>query len=399
MRSTLVQIWPAFAERADRRLLGRPLGSTPGVDDHRVLAAQLEQRLAEAVDAGLHHLAARLHRARVDDEVDARVRGERAAGAGVAVHELQHVAEVEQLDEARARRAASSPTACRRRRCPSRARRRSARRRSRSGRSTARAARRRRAARGPSGRRRPSRPAGCGRGAAGRARRTARSRRCRPRRRRASRRAACRPRGSASSASSSALGAQAPRGGLQRGARARPGAVRAQAGCAARAARTAASTASGEPAGMRPTSSPVAGSQDVEARRGAWIRGQVQHCASSACPYPTARCAQRHGFRQAESYPGDKRAMTSERTQAYGRVVRTLQDVGPTKLHAAEQERVRDAADTLIFAATYEEARETLARRRGARRAARRVRAAGARSARPSSRRTSWPAGRSRPSG
>ncbi len=53
--------------------------------------------------------------------------------------------------------------------------------------------------------------------------------------------------------------------------------------------------------------------------------------------------------------------MNSERTQAYGRVVRTLQDVGPTKLHASEQERIRDAADTLIFAATYEEARETLA--------------------------------------
>ena len=53
--------------------------------------------------------------------------------------------------------------------------------------------------------------------------------------------------------------------------------------------------------------------------------------------------------------------MTSERTQAYGRVVRTLQDVGPTKLHASEQEAIRDAADTLIFAASYEEARETLA--------------------------------------
>jgi hypothetical protein len=53
--------------------------------------------------------------------------------------------------------------------------------------------------------------------------------------------------------------------------------------------------------------------------------------------------------------------MNSERTQAYGRVVRTLQDVGPTKLHPTEQEQVREAADTLIFAATYEEARETLA--------------------------------------
>jgi hypothetical protein len=48
--------------------------------------------------------------------------------------------------------------------------------------------------------------------------------------------------------------------------------------------------------------------------------------------------------------------MTSERTQAYGRVVRTLDDLGPTKLQPAEQERIREAADTLIFAATAEEA-------------------------------------------
>ena len=52
--------------------------------------------------------------------------------------------------------------------------------------------------------------------------------------------------------------------------------------------------------------------------------------------------------------------MTSERTQAYGRVIRTLEDVGPTKLHESEQERVRNAADTLIFASTLEEAREVL---------------------------------------
>jgi hypothetical protein len=56
----------------------------------------------------------------------------------------------------------------------------------------------------------------------------------------------------------------------------------------------------------------------------------------------------------------DQRDMNSERTHAYGRVVRTLQDVGPTKLHDSEQERIRDAADTLIFAATYDEARRTL---------------------------------------
>jgi hypothetical protein len=53
--------------------------------------------------------------------------------------------------------------------------------------------------------------------------------------------------------------------------------------------------------------------------------------------------------------------MTSERTQAYGRVMRTLDDVGPTKLHASEQERVREAADTLIFAAAAEEAQAALA--------------------------------------
>jgi hypothetical protein len=53
--------------------------------------------------------------------------------------------------------------------------------------------------------------------------------------------------------------------------------------------------------------------------------------------------------------------MTSERTQAYGRVMRTLEDVGPTKLHENEQERIRLAADTLIFAATLQEARDALA--------------------------------------
>ena len=52
--------------------------------------------------------------------------------------------------------------------------------------------------------------------------------------------------------------------------------------------------------------------------------------------------------------------MNSERTQAYGRVVRTLEDVGPTKLHSDEQERVREAADTLIFAATAAEVLGTL---------------------------------------
>jgi len=52
--------------------------------------------------------------------------------------------------------------------------------------------------------------------------------------------------------------------------------------------------------------------------------------------------------------------MNSERTQAYGRVVKTLEDLGPTKLQPAEQDRIREAADTLIFASGLEEARAAL---------------------------------------
>ena len=52
--------------------------------------------------------------------------------------------------------------------------------------------------------------------------------------------------------------------------------------------------------------------------------------------------------------------MTSERTQAYGRVVKTLDELGPTKLLTAEQGRIRDAADTLIFSADLAEARDAL---------------------------------------
>jgi hypothetical protein len=53
--------------------------------------------------------------------------------------------------------------------------------------------------------------------------------------------------------------------------------------------------------------------------------------------------------------------MNAERTQAYGRVIKTLEDLGPAKLQPEEQERIRDAADTLIFAADLDEARPTLA--------------------------------------
>ncbi len=52
--------------------------------------------------------------------------------------------------------------------------------------------------------------------------------------------------------------------------------------------------------------------------------------------------------------------MNSERTQAYGRVVKTLEDIGPTKLQPLELERVREAADILIFAAGVEETRAAM---------------------------------------
>ena len=53
--------------------------------------------------------------------------------------------------------------------------------------------------------------------------------------------------------------------------------------------------------------------------------------------------------------------MNTERTQAYGRVVKTLEDLGPTKLQPAELDRVRNAADILIFASGIDEAREAMA--------------------------------------
>ena len=53
--------------------------------------------------------------------------------------------------------------------------------------------------------------------------------------------------------------------------------------------------------------------------------------------------------------------MNSERTLAYGRVVKTLEDLGPAKLQPAEQASVREAADTLIFAADLDEARQAMA--------------------------------------
>lgn len=56
--------------------------------------------------------------------------------------------------------------------------------------------------------------------------------------------------------------------------------------------------------------------------------------------------------------------MTSERSNAYGRVMRTLRELGPSKLHDEEEQRVREAADSLFFAddlATDEAAQAALA--------------------------------------
>ncbi|MGH2872612.1 MAG: hypothetical protein ACRDL5_09155 [Solirubrobacteraceae bacterium] len=55
--------------------------------------------------------------------------------------------------------------------------------------------------------------------------------------------------------------------------------------------------------------------------------------------------------------------MSPTRTQAYHRVVRTLRELGPAKLQPSEQDRIRIAADSLIFCSdlfTDEAAREAL---------------------------------------
>ena len=46
--------------------------------------------------------------------------------------------------------------------------------------------------------------------------------------------------------------------------------------------------------------------------------------------------------------------MTSERAKAYGRVVATIDDLAATKLQPDEVERIRTAADTLLFSEELE---------------------------------------------
>ena len=55
--------------------------------------------------------------------------------------------------------------------------------------------------------------------------------------------------------------------------------------------------------------------------------------------------------------------MTPDRAQAYGRVLRTVGEVGPSKLLPVERDRIRAAADLLLFArdlSADEEARDAL---------------------------------------
>jgi hypothetical protein len=42
--------------------------------------------------------------------------------------------------------------------------------------------------------------------------------------------------------------------------------------------------------------------------------------------------------------------MTEDRAQSYGRLMRLLRDVDPEALEPTENERIRDAADTLVLA-------------------------------------------------
>ena len=57
--------------------------------------------------------------------------------------------------------------------------------------------------------------------------------------------------------------------------------------------------------------------------------------------------------------------MTTNRARAYGRVMTLIDELGPAKLHADEQQAIRDAADALLFAldvASDPEAKDALNR-------------------------------------
>jgi hypothetical protein len=47
--------------------------------------------------------------------------------------------------------------------------------------------------------------------------------------------------------------------------------------------------------------------------------------------------------------------MNADRSQAYGRVLKTLADMGPAKLQPRERELIREAADALLFSEDFEQ--------------------------------------------
>ena len=53
--------------------------------------------------------------------------------------------------------------------------------------------------------------------------------------------------------------------------------------------------------------------------------------------------------------------MTAERSQAYGRVMKTLADMGPAKLQPRERELIREAADAMFFAEEMDDAHAQMA--------------------------------------
>ena len=47
--------------------------------------------------------------------------------------------------------------------------------------------------------------------------------------------------------------------------------------------------------------------------------------------------------------------MTAERSQAYGRVMKLLAEMGPAKLQPRERDLVREAADAMLFSADFDD--------------------------------------------
>ena len=262
MRSTDVQSCPALANAPAAACSAAHIGVDAGVDDERVLAAELEQRLAQRRRrADLRQLAAGGDRAGVHDEVHPRMGGQRPARPRVA---RARAAGTSPRSSSSTSRTVDSgvfsdglsttalPVASAAASCPQAIAIGSF-----QGTSSATTPR---GSWTMSVAWRPSCPAARSRGAAARARRTARSPRRRPRHPRATP-SSGRPFSAACSSASSSTRSRSRRAASFSRAPRSPGATRAQPAWTDRAARTAASTAASSPAGIAPTTSPVVGSR------------------------------------------------------------------------------------------------------------------------------------------